>query len=140
MKRYLSLLFLIWAVSCAPGRPSDVLSREQMQDVLWDVARGGEFINGYIYYKYPDLNKAALNNKMMDEIFRVHKITKKQFDKSLAFYKERPAVMLTMLDTIEARKTRLVRNTASGESNPPVPEGPVQNGPEFGTGTPKIVQ
>ncbi len=140
MKRYLSLLFLILAVSCGSGRPSDVLSREQMQDVLWDVARGGEFVNGYIYYKYPNLNKAALNNRMMDEIFRVHKISKKQFDKSLEYYKEKPTVMLTMLDTIEARKTRLVRNAASGESNPPVPESPVQKGPEFGTGTPKIVQ
>lgn len=83
-------------------KPSGVLPEEKMQAVLWDLAMAGEYINGYVYYKAPSANRAVLNNELLKEIYKVHDITKTQFDKSLDYYKQHPKTLMSMLDSIVA--------------------------------------
>lgn len=91
-------------IACGDGKPRGVLSEEKMKEVLWDVAVAGEFANGYLYYQNPSQNRVVINNKLMDEIYRVHDITKKQFDRSLEYYKKNPRLLMTMLDSIAVKK------------------------------------
>lgn len=102
-------------VACGDGKPSGVISEEKMKAVLWDVAMAGEYANGYIYYKNPTQNRAAINNELMNEIFRLHDITKKEFDKSLEYYKKNPKILMVMLDSIATKDVN------------PVSAPPIQN-------------
>ena len=91
---------VILLIACGNGRPAGVMPEEKMQKVLWDVAMAGEFANGYLYYQNPSQNRVVINNELMDEIFRVHGITKKEFEKSLEYYKKNPKVLMSILDSI----------------------------------------
>ncbi|WP_018628390.1 DUF4296 domain-containing protein [Niabella aurantiaca] len=112
MNKLLPLLVLsITLAACGLGRPKDILPREKMQAVLWDIAKGGEFVNGYVYYRYPNLNRAVVNQQVLKQIFTLHKISKKDFEKSLEYYQRKPDVFVAMLDSINAQQTRVKKDT-----------------------------
>lgn len=92
---------VLLAMACS-SKPRGVLPEEKMKAVLWDLALAGEYINGFVYYKAPSANRAVLNNELLKEIYKVHDITKAQFDKSLDYYKEHPKTLMSMLDSIVA--------------------------------------
>ncbi|AHF18040.1 hypothetical protein NIASO_19265 [Niabella soli DSM 19437] len=90
----------------ACGRPKGILPQDKMEAVLWDVAKGSDFVNSNIYYKYPQLNRAAVNQEVLNKIFSLHKVTKKEFFNSLDYYQQRPDVYIAMLDSIKSRQTK----------------------------------
>lgn len=102
MYRNFFLFFIVFMGSCAGSLPKDVLPPEKMEQVLWDVARGGEYASGYLYPKYPATSKMTIDHNLLNEILRAHHITKKQFDKSLDFYQKKPEMLLRVLDSISA--------------------------------------
>ncbi|MCD2423498.1 DUF4296 domain-containing protein [Niabella pedocola] len=107
MKKLLPLL--VWSLTfaaCGLGRPKDVLPQDKMQAVLWDIAQGSEFVNGYVYNRYPDLNRAVVNQQALKQIFTLHKISKKEFEKSLEYYQRKPDIFVAMLDSINAQQKR----------------------------------
>ncbi|MCH5717585.1 DUF4296 domain-containing protein [Niabella hibiscisoli] len=69
-----------------------------------DVAQSSELLNGYVYYKYPEQNRAALNDVMLQKVFKIHNITKEQFNKTLDYYEKRPDELKTVIDTIVSRQ------------------------------------
>ncbi len=109
-------------------KPRGVLPEEKMQAVLWDLAMAGEYINGYVYYKEPSANRAVLNNELLKEIYKVHDITKAQFDKSLDYYKQHPKTLISMLDSIVAK-----------HGNAPAVDSVIENLPSS-ISTPSIVR
>lgn len=129
MNKLLPLLILgITLAACGLGRPKDVLPQEKMQAVLWDIAKGGEFVNGYIYYRHPNLNRAVVNQAVLKQIFALHKISKKEFEKSLEYYQHKPDVFVAMLDSINAQQVRAKQDTvkttkgdSTGSPAPPLP-------------------
>ncbi|MBZ4188395.1 DUF4296 domain-containing protein [Niabella beijingensis] len=123
MNRLLPLLIVALTCFACGGRPRDVLPREKMQAVLWDIAKGGEFVNGYVYYRHPDLNRALVNQQVLNQIFTLHKITKKEFEKSLEYYQRKPDIFVGMLDSINAQQTRAKQDTLhrSDSSRPATP-------------------
>lgn len=125
----LLVLFIFLLAACNDGRPKGVLSKEKMQAVLWDVAMAGEFANGYIYYSRPVENRVAVNNKLLDEIYRIHGIKKKDFEKSLEYYKQRPKQFMAILDSITAKQT----GARPGEAADPATANPgITSPPPFG--------
>ena len=81
---------------------------------MWDVAQSSELLNGYVYYKYPEQNRAALNEAMLERVFKIHNITKEQFNKTLDYYEKRPDELKTIVDTIVSRQKRaLGKDTGS---------------------------
>lgn len=128
MNKLLPLLILcITLFACGLGRPKDILPREKMQAVLWDIAKGGEFVNGYVYYRYPNLNRAAVNQQVLKQIFTLHKISKEDFEKSLEYYQRKPDIFVAILDSINAQQTRAKKDTlqsaaadSSSQAPPPV--------------------
>lgn len=92
-------------ISCGDGKPSGVLPEEKMSAVLWDVIMAGEFANGYVYYQHPSYDRAGINNQLLNEIFRIHDISKKDFDKSLEYYKKHPEILTAVLDSIAVKQT-----------------------------------
>jgi hypothetical protein len=102
---FLSLL-IVSSFSCSHKEkiPAGILPPEKMQDVLWSMISAGEFLNYYVLIK-DSIDKVVESTKVYGQVFQVHHITKAQFDKSYAYYREHPALMATMLDSLSKRQT-----------------------------------
>lgn len=101
---FIIVLVALFFVACT-GKdklPKDVLPVNQMKEVMWDMIRAGEFLDGVVFVKDSN-NKAAVSQQWFDKIYKIHRINKEQFDKSYAFYKEHPLLMKEILDSL-ARK------------------------------------
>ncbi len=111
----------MFASSCGDGKPRGVVSQEKMQAVIWDLALAGEYVNGYVYYQNPAQNRAAINNDLLKEIYRVHNISKKEFDKSLDYYKKNPKLLMAILDSVVAKQNK---RASPAEAEPAVESPP----------------
>jgi hypothetical protein len=95
---------LIYACSDKDKLPKGVLTKQQMREVMWDMIRAGEFLNGFVFNKDSSLNKIAESEKWYAKVYRLHKISKAEFEKSYAYYNVRPALMKEMLDSLAKRQ------------------------------------
>jgi len=119
MRRYLYLLAFVFAlVSCSSS--DKVLPKEKMEKVMWDVAQSSEFLNGYVYYKYPEQNRAALNEAMLQKVFKIHNITREQFNQTLDYYEKRPDELKAVVDSIVSRQKKALGRDTSSLSSPTV--------------------
>jgi hypothetical protein len=117
MHRYLYIFaFILILVSCSSS--NSALPKEKMEKVMWDVAQSSEFLNGYVYYKYPEQNRAALNDAMLQKVFKIHNITKEQFMTTLDYYEKRPDELKAVVDTIISRQKKALGKDTSSSSKP----------------------
>lgn len=98
------LSVLIHACSDNDKLPEGVLPKQQMREVMWDIIRAGEFLNGFVINKDSSVNKIAESEKWYAKVYQLHKISKEEFDKSYAYYKDHPALMKEMLDSLAKRQ------------------------------------
>jgi hypothetical protein len=88
--------------------PVDILAPVKMQAVLWDMLRADEYVSNY---KRKD-TVTSLKDKstgLYDEVFRIHKITRSQFEKSINFYNLHPDLFKIVIDSLERKKSVLVQ-------------------------------
>jgi len=105
--RKLLLIFLIspFAFACLDKNelPKGILHRQKMEDVMWDIIRAEEFLNGFVIYRDTSIDKIAESKKWYDKIYQLHKITKKDFDASYTYYKDHPVLMKQILDSLSKK-------------------------------------
>lgn len=105
--RKLFLIFLIplFLFSCSDKSemPKGVLPKKKMQAVMWDMARAGEFMNGYVLHRDSSMDKAAESQKWHSKIYQIHKITEADFDRSYAWYEDHPVLMKELLDSLSSK-------------------------------------
>jgi hypothetical protein len=110
------LSFLIYACSDKDILPPGVLPKKQMREVMWDMIRAGEFLNGFVFNKDSALNKIEVSEKWYDKVYQLHKITKDEFEKSYAYYNSHPFLMKEMLDSLAKRQvytTPVIRDSTT---------------------------
>ena len=110
MKRLFIAVLVIVAASCSSRQeiPKDVLKQPQMQAVLWDMLRADEFIMNYI--KKDSAHKIKDESiRLYEDVFRIHKTSKKQFVKSIMFYNGHPELLKPVLDSLEVRKNSIMQ-------------------------------
>ena len=103
MKKLFPLsLALIFILACRRGEqiPNDVLSKEKMQAVMWDVMRADQFLSAYVLSKDSSLDKVTESLKYYQDIFTLHQVTREQFQKSFSFYKDHPQLFKTIMDSM----------------------------------------
>lgn len=106
-------VIILFSIGCGNKRPSDVLPEDKMKAVMWDMLKTGEFLDGYVLYKGDStLDRAATITAWHNKVYQLHNITKAQFDKSYAWYQDRPKMMKKMLDSLSKRQLPTV-DTAS---------------------------
>jgi hypothetical protein len=100
------LCFILFLVACSRKNkiPKDILPKQQMEDVLWDLLRGSDFLEVYKLPKDSLNNKAAIAQEWYDEIFRLHKTDRPTFKKSYSWYQQHPAMMKELLDSISNKQ------------------------------------
>ena len=106
--RKLLLILLIFPLAFACSNKSDlpegILPRQKMQEVMWDMIRAGEFLNVFIINKDSTVDKTAVSQKWYNKIYQVHKISKKDFEKSYAYYQDHPLLMKSLLDSLSKKQ------------------------------------
>ncbi len=71
---------------------------------MWDMARAGEFLNGYVLHRDTSMDKAAESQKWHSKIYQIHKITEADFDRSYAWYEDHPVLMKELLDSLSSKQ------------------------------------
>ncbi len=102
-------IFGLIIISCGHKErvPADVLSRSEMQQVLWDMLRADEYLT--LYAPIDSLQgKKTESLQMYEEVFKLHHTNQKQFKKSIDFYKANPDLFKVVLDSMESQKRRIL--------------------------------
>lgn len=88
--------------------PEGVLSEKKMREVIWDMTRTAEFLNGFVFNKDTSLDKIAESEKWYNKVYQLHKTTKEEFERSYSYYQAHPDLMKELLDSL-SKKTVPIR-------------------------------
>ena len=108
--RYLLLwvLLLGWAACRSDKKvPSDVLSPDKMEEVVWDLMRADQFVVSFALPKDSSLQKDAEKLKWYNRVLALHDISEQKFKESFRYYQTRPDLMAEIMDSI-ARKEEII--------------------------------
>lgn len=100
---YLLLVVLLGGLvySCQ-NRPGEVLSRKQMERLMYDVyVAEATMDNDYSNFNTPEKKEAYINR-----VFEAHNTTQSQWDTSLSWYSDHIDLYLKMNDSVKARLER----------------------------------
>jgi hypothetical protein len=105
MKHFYFLLVLILIFTCAckqQGKKPVILTRNEMQRVIWDIMQVDEYANTYVSRdSLKNLNKERL--ELYLKVFRLHHITKDDFNASLKYYSSKPDEMKVIFDSLTSK-------------------------------------
>jgi len=106
---------ILFAYSCSgkPAAPSHLLSRDKMEDVLWDLMRADLFINNYMLIKDTALDKKKQGIELYSQILKMHKITQEEFRKSFQYYRSQPLELKDLMDSLSHRNDTLQLHKAT---------------------------
>ncbi len=106
------LLFIIPAVlafACIHDKkiPKDILSQNEMRKVMWDLMRADAYVTSFIM-KDSTRDQKEESAILYEKIFAIHFTTRETFQKSLAFYENRPDLFKVISDSlrIDERKAQ----------------------------------
>lgn len=94
---------LMVACSGKDKLPKDILPEKQMRELMWDMIRTGEFLNGFVANKDSSISKKPEMEKWFSKVYQLHKVNREVFDKNYAWYQSHPALMKSILDTLAKR-------------------------------------
>ena len=108
----LIILAVIFCISCKESKPSGIIKPEKMKEILWDVFKA-DALSQQIVSTDSSKSLAEENVRLTRQVFLIHKVTKEEFEKSYTYYTQHPAIMISMLDSINAQQARISTSEAS---------------------------
>lgn len=116
-----ALILCFFAVACSgPSVPDDVLSPDEMQQVLYDVIRADEMVD-FLRLSDSTWQPFSRRTALYDTVFQLHNIKKEQFQKSLSYYQSRPDLLK---EIIEVMQEKVKDTTAEAQRRLPVEQRP----------------
>lgn len=116
------ILILCFLIACRDKSktPSDVLPKEKMEKVLWDMMLADRFASQFLSRDTANKNITEETFKVYAQVFSIHNISREEFVKSYKFYMTRPDLSKVIMDTILQRSNRLKEeNYKPRLANPP---------------------
>jgi hypothetical protein len=105
--RTFGLVVLFAACTNKDKIPSDVLPRDEMEKVMWDMIQADRFSSQFL--ERDSVAKKNLKTetfKLYEKVFQLHKITREEFVHSFKFYLDRPDINRVLFDSLSARANR----------------------------------
>lgn len=100
--KYLLLLILTTMVFSCQNRPSEVLSRKKMENVMYDMYIAEAIIdNNYQDFDLPEKKEALIN-----QVLGKHKISEARWDTSLSWYSDNIDQYIQINDSVKSRLQR----------------------------------
>jgi hypothetical protein len=99
------MLVLLFLTGCSDkdNVPSGILSRSDMQDVLWDMAQADQYAAIYVSKDSARVDVKTETLKLYEQVFRLHQVSREEFEKSYKYYMGRPELVRGMLDSLVKR-------------------------------------
>lgn len=106
---FVFVCLLVVSTSCrhADGIPRNIMSKEKMEDILWDLIQADQFSTQFLIKDSSKINVKMETIKLYSEVFKIHDVSKDEFQKSYQYYLSRPDLTKKMLDTLSERARRL---------------------------------
>ena len=125
MRIVAGLLCMLLVVACSEKDkiPSDVIGKEEMEKILWDMMLADQYSVNYLVKDSARVNVKIETLKLYEEVFRLHKVSREAFRKSFQFYQGRPDITRTMFDSLLAKgnRARIENYTRPPSTSPVVP-------------------
>jgi hypothetical protein len=102
----LIVLFCIVIAACKTKEhiPSDILSQDKMQSVVWDMMRADQYLGDFVFPTDTSLNKDSQSIRMYQQVLAIHQLSKEEFTRSWNYYKAHPALMQQIMDTVSRKQ------------------------------------
>lgn len=102
--RFLILItiILLFLFSCSDEHsvPKGILPPPKMQVIMWDMIRAGEYQNNFLFIRDSAANKLERSLALYDTVYRIHNITKDEFEKSYDYYRSHSELMKELVDSL----------------------------------------
>lgn len=103
------ILLMAWLFLASCGRqdeiPEDVLPTERMGSILFDISMAEAFLENYVFRDSTVRRDSALHMQL-ETVLLANRISPESFRRSYAWYKQHPAVLRVVVDTVYARSQR----------------------------------
>jgi hypothetical protein len=120
MRTWLLVIFLLFLYACSGTErvPSKYLQPEKMTAVLLDLYTA-DAINTEYSYRDSSFQLQLKNKVFFERVFKLHKITRDQFETSYSFYLEHPVLLKRIVDSLDASAGRMSKEVYSDTSTFP---------------------
>lgn len=121
MKWLLAIAILFSVAACTDSQkiPEDILGKQKMESLLWDMVQADRYVNFYINNsKDSTLDKKKEAAIFYDRVFQMHGISREEFIKSYKFYLSRPDITKVLFDSIASRADKRRAEVYTGRRNP----------------------
>jgi hypothetical protein len=127
MKKFSILLLLTFSLACTDYDkiPEDILPRERMETIVWQLMEADQYTNMLIIKDSTQKTNLQARLKLYQKIFDLNKITENDFKKSYMFYMGRPDLNKRLFDSITAKAGRQRGEAAKITTNAPGTLAPV---------------
>lgn len=106
--RFSFLLLVIMAFMACTDKtkvPSDVISKDKMEKLVWDVMLVEEYVKeAVVKDSTKDIKKERA--RLYQQVFDLHHTNREEFNKSFKYYIGRPDLTKTMFDSLAAKGYR----------------------------------
>ncbi len=82
--------------------PANVLPQEKMRVVLKDMMTADQFLANFVLNIDSTKKKESESIRLYNQVFAIHKISPEIFFKSFTFYKEHPALLQPIMDSLRS--------------------------------------
>lgn len=118
MRAFSGIPVLVIFIACSSSPvPKGTIQPDKMQKIVYDLVRVDEFINNFVY-KDPTINVKVKRSTMYEQVFKVHKVTRKDFYSSFKYYQQHPLVQKQLFDSLHEQ---LTRKQEAGRMKPAAP-------------------
>lgn len=111
MKIFIPAFLLIICIACSDNRlPKTVLSKEEMQKVVWDMIQADQYYREYLEKDSLTRDVKKERYALYEEVFKMHKISRATFDQSFEYYSAHPKLMKEVFDSMSVQGSRNLTN------------------------------
>jgi hypothetical protein len=118
MRIFSVTFFLIIFIACSSGPvPKSILPRERIQQIVYDLIRVDEFLNNFVI-KDSTVDLKKKRSVLYEQVFKVHKATRRQFYSSYKYYQQHPNLQKELFDSLQQSVTRKVELDKARNAKP----------------------
>jgi hypothetical protein len=133
------LLLLFTACKNKDRVPGNIIPQKKIQAVLWDMMRADQFLANYVLNKDTAKKIETESLKYYQQIFAIHKISREEFQRSFSYYRSRPDMFRSIMDSISAPPGSVIVSSPGQETTPlAVPDSTVRKLPGTSTDSPLL--
>jgi hypothetical protein len=111
MRKWILLAMISMEIACSGNNriPSDVIGKDEMQKVLWDMIQASQFSKQFLVKDTTRQNLHLATMRLYNEVLAIHHISEDEFKKSYQFYFGHPNILKVMFDSLSVQGNRKMR-------------------------------